>query len=51
LLIRMVVSFVVCLGATAYRNRREAVMAVNIDTRTPTTNTRAKPVMTEVEPN
>ena len=50
MLIRNVESLVVFEGATAYRNSLEAVMAVNIETTTPMTKTRAKPVTIEVEP-
>ena len=38
-------------GATAYRNILDAVMAVNILTKTPITKTRAKPVTTDELPN
>ena len=37
------------LGDTAKRKNLEAVIAVNMDTRTPMIKTRAKPFMTEVE--
>ena len=50
LLIRNVDNLVVLDGATAYKNNLEAVIAVNMETSTPTVKTRAKPVTTEVEP-
>lgn len=44
------VNLVVFFGATAKRNSRDAVIAVNILTSTPMINTRAKPVTTDVLP-
>jgi len=43
-------SLPVFFGDTAKRKNLEAVMAVNIETRTPIMKTRAKPFMIEVEP-
>jgi hypothetical protein len=51
LLIRNVVNLLVFDGATANNKRRDAVIAVNMETTTPTTKTSAKPVMTAVLPN
>jgi hypothetical protein len=50
LLIRKVLNLVVLDGAIAYKNNLEAEIAVNILTKTPITNTSAKPVTIDVLP-
>jgi hypothetical protein len=49
-LIRKSESLLDLCGAIAYRNNLEAVIAVNIETKTPIRNTKAKPLMTELLP-